>query len=129
MARRYAVCVYERVCVCVCVCVFYCLHTSRTSTIFFLFQRRRGTHARAAQAFVSVGNPDELQIEGAITIEACIKNEADPRPGQRMMPHRNIVAHGHDRVTEVFLRVNLFTMQYEVGSWVGTLLSNDEVLV
>ena len=30
-----------------------------------------------------------------------IKNEADPRPGQRLMPHRNIIAHGHDRVTEV----------------------------
>jgi len=101
-----------------------------------------------------------------------IKNESDPRPGQRLMPHRNIIAHGHDRVTEalafpatrsarvhlhatvlvavpsaaqktaphpgapdapnaplasptlcylhqVFLRVNLFSMQYEVGSWTG----------
>ena len=35
------------------------------------------------------------------------------------MPHRNIIAHGHDRVTEVFLRVNLFSMEYEVGTWIG----------
>ena len=58
-------------------------------------------------------------MEGIITLEACIKNESDPRAGQRLMPHRNIIAHGHDRVTEVFLRVNLFSMEYEVGTWIG----------
>lgn len=50
---------------------------------------------------MSAGNAVDLQVDGAITLEACIKNEADPRPGQRLMPHRNIIAHGHDRVTEV----------------------------
>jgi len=67
-----------------------------------------------------LGNAEDLQVEGIITLEACIKNESDPRPGQRLMPHRNIIAHGHDRVTEVFLRVNLFSMEYEVGTWIGS---------
>ena len=33
---------------------------------------------------------------------------------------RNVVAHGHDLRTEVFLRLNLYTWNYEVGSWDGS---------
>jgi hypothetical protein len=51
--------------------------------------------------YVSLGNPDEFQIEGNITMEACIRLEGDIRPGQRVVIHRNILAHGHDRMTEV----------------------------
>jgi len=124
----------------------------------------RAVQFDGATAYLSAGNPEDLQIEGAITLEACVLNAADPRPGQRRMPHRNIVAHGHDRITEapalfpssapcaglyafawvgpctqsgvidfrrctgcdpvsvpaqVFLRVNLFSMQWEVGTWIG----------
>jgi hypothetical protein len=70
--------------------------------------------------YVSLGNPPVLQLEGALTIEACVKNEASTRRGQASMPHRNIVAHGHDQMNEVFLRINLFTQQYEVGCWIGS---------
>ena len=81
-----------------------------------------GTGSRVVQfdgssAYVSAGNAEELQVVGAISLEACVRIQGDPRPGQRRMPHRNILAHGHDRVTEVFLRANLFSMQYEVGTW------------
>jgi hypothetical protein len=51
--------------------------------------------------FVSLGNAEELQIEGIITMEACIRIEGDIRPGQRIGVHKNIIAHGHDRMTEV----------------------------
>ena len=82
----------------------------------------RGTGSRVVQfdgssAYVSAGNAEELQVVGAISLEACVRIQGDPRPGQRRMPHRNILVHGHDRVTEVFLRANLFSMQYEVGTW------------
>ena len=60
----------------------------------------RAVQFDGATAYMGAGNPEDLQIEGAITLEACVLNAADPRPGQRRMPHRNIVAHGHDRVTE-----------------------------
>lgn len=53
--------------------------------------------------YVSLGNDEELQIEGVITMEACIRMEGDIRPGQRTGIHRNIIAHGHDRMTEVFM--------------------------
>ena len=67
--------------------------------------REAGSGTRAVEfdgtsAYMGVGNPEELQVEGAVTLEACVLNAADPRPGQRRMPHRNIIAHGHDRVTE-----------------------------
>jgi hypothetical protein len=99
--------------------------------------------------FVSLGNDEVLQIEGVITMEACIRIEGDIRPGQRSVIHRNIIAHGHDRITEVkkfvaftvaslvscgkfvhevlfltyarqvFLRINLYESTYEAGSWIG----------
>jgi hypothetical protein len=50
---------------------------------------------------VSLGNPEKLQIEGIITIEACVLSSADPRPGQMHRPYRCIVAHGHDGLSEV----------------------------
>jgi hypothetical protein len=53
--------------------------------------------------FVSLGNDEALQIEGVITMEACIRMEGDIRPGQRAVIHRNIIAHGHDRITEVVI--------------------------
>ena len=72
-----------------------------------------------SSGYVSLGNAEELQLEGPLTIEACIKNEGNTRQGQSAMPHRNIVAHGHDRRNEVFLRINIFSQQYEIGCWVG----------
>jgi hypothetical protein len=54
-----------------------------------------------SSGFVSLGNDEELQIDGVITMEACIRIEGDIRPGQRTVIHRNIIAHGHDRITEV----------------------------
>jgi len=63
--------------------------------------------------YVSLGNPGELNIEGAITLAAWVKVAATG-------DYRNIIAHGYhqnpDR--EVFLRLNGDNV--EVGSWDGT---------
>jgi hypothetical protein len=61
----------------------------------------RSVHFDGQSGRVSLGNPEKLQIEGVVTIEACIWNGGDPRPGQMQKPYRCIVAHGHDGTTEV----------------------------
>ena len=68
--------------------------------------------------YVSLRNPDELPISGEITLEACIRLEGSIQPGQRVMPHRNILAHGHDRKTEVERpRVSPDETRYARGLW------------
>lgn len=68
---------------------------------------------------VSLGNPHHLQVEGLCTLEACIWNSSDPRPGQMARPYKYIIAHGNDGRTEVFLRANAFNQCYEVGCWMA----------
>jgi hypothetical protein len=62
--------------------------------------------------YVQLNNPDGLNFEDRITIEAWIRPEATDGI-------RNIVAHGHQVSPngEVFLRIN--NGRYEVGSWDG----------
>ena len=64
-------------------------------------------------AFVSIGNPDDLQFSGQITLQAWVKPAASDGL-------RNIIAHGYTLTPdgEVYLRIA--NGQYEVGSWNGT---------
>ena len=69
---------------------------------------------------VSLGNPAHLQVQGEITLEACVRNLADVRQAHMTRPYKYIVAHGNDGRTEVFLRANLYHKTYEVGCWMAS---------
>ena len=63
----------------------------------------------------SCGNPTHLQISGAGSMAACVLITQDTIKGSQ--DFANILAHGHDGVSEVFLRLNCQNLRLEAGSW------------
>lgn len=64
-------------------------------------------------AFVSIGNPNDLQFSGQITLQAWIKPTASDGI-------RDIIAHGYTLTPESEVYLRIANGQYEVGSWNGT---------
>ena len=60
--------------------------------------------------YVSLGNPAALNFAGQVTLAAWVNVAA-------IDGTRNILAHGYDASTEVYLRIN--NSSYEIGSWNG----------
>jgi hypothetical protein len=63
----------------------------------------------------SCGNPAHLQITGTGSMAACVRITQDTIRGSQ--DFANILAHGHDGVSEVFLRLNTQNLRVEAGSW------------
>lgn len=63
----------------------------------------------------SCGNPAHLQITGTGSMAACVRITQDTIKGSQ--DFANILAHGHDGVSEVFLRLNTQNLRVEAGSW------------
>jgi hypothetical protein len=63
----------------------------------------------------SCGNPAHLQITGMGSMAACVRITQDTIRGSQ--DFANILAHGHDGVSEVFLRLNTQNLRIEAGSW------------
>ncbi|MDH4135670.1 MAG: LamG domain-containing protein, partial [Anaerolineae bacterium] len=68
---------------------------------------------------VRIANSDRLQIEGAITIEAWIKVNAENIDELKNRDIQNIVARDHDPDGKEAVFLRTFQGKYQIGSWKG----------
>ena len=71
------------------------------------------------KGYCCCGNPPNLQITGTGSMSALVRITLDTFKDSRgsTRDFANILAHGHDGVSEVFLRLNCHHLRLEAGSW------------
>ena len=71
------------------------------------------------EGYCCCGNPPNLQITGTGSMAAFVRITLDTFKDSRGSTRdlANILAHGHDGVSEVFLRLNCRHLRLEAGSW------------
>jgi hypothetical protein len=86
-----------------------------TMSLADLASARRHCLHLDGKGYGSCGNPTHLQITGTGSMAAFVRITQDTIRGSQ--DFANILAHGHDGVSEVFLRFNCQNLRVEAGSW------------